>query len=277
MPLFLLTMPLIFLTLAPGVELSPFYTLVPVTGVALLMQNLMTAAGLDQVPWLYFIPVLAPIVLYSSLALRWAIEQFNREEVLFREAERLDLRLWLFRLFREKGETTSTGQAMFGFGLILALAWFFQSQGSSPLVHSTISQIAFVASPALLMAIILHQRPGETFWLHWPHWREMALAGVLALLILPFLAAIVPWALATFPGAAQLLQDRQPLVAELRVLAGGKEFPSTNIVSYLLAYAFLPALAQEFAFRGFILTGLLKRFRPRTAILLTSFFFALTT
>src|SRR3989442_845746 len=41
MPLFLVTMPLIFLTLAPGVDLSPFYSLVPVTGVALLMQRLM--------------------------------------------------------------------------------------------------------------------------------------------------------------------------------------------------------------------------------------------
>src|SRR5213078_1820792 len=61
MPLFLVTMPLIFLTLAPGTELNPFYSLVPVTGVALLMQKLMTASALDQVPWLYFLPVLAPI------------------------------------------------------------------------------------------------------------------------------------------------------------------------------------------------------------------------
>src|SRR5206468_609084 len=57
MPLFLVTTPLIALTFAPGVELNPFYSLVPVTGVALLMQRLMTAP-LDKVPWLYFVPVL---------------------------------------------------------------------------------------------------------------------------------------------------------------------------------------------------------------------------
>ena len=34
MPLFLVTMPLIFLTLAPGTELNPLFSLVPVTGVA---------------------------------------------------------------------------------------------------------------------------------------------------------------------------------------------------------------------------------------------------
>ena len=64
--------------------------------------------------------------LYSCLALRWAIEQFQREEVLFREAERLDLILWLRRLFRDKEATPTTGQAFFcfapGAGAALAVA-----------------------------------------------------------------------------------------------------------------------------------------------------------
>ena len=129
MPLFLIVMPLMFLTLAPGAELNPFYSLVPVTGAALLMQKLMTATSLAQVPWLYFIPVLAPLVLYSYLALRWAIAQFQREEVLFREAERLDVRLWLKRLFRDKEATPTTGQADFVFGLMLGLHWISLDDG----------------------------------------------------------------------------------------------------------------------------------------------------
>src|SRR5207237_6671177 len=44
---------------------------------------------------------------------------------------------------------------------------------------------------------------------------------------------------------------------------------------FLLAFAVLPAFCEELAFRGFLLTGLLKRYRPRTAILLCSFLFAL--
>ncbi len=47
MPLFLVTMPLIFLTLAPGVELNHFYSMVPVTGVALLLQKLMAVKPPD--------------------------------------------------------------------------------------------------------------------------------------------------------------------------------------------------------------------------------------
>src|SRR5205807_2225235 len=71
MPLFLLTMPLVFLTLVPGVELNHFYSMVPVTGVALLLQRLMTASSAEQIPWLYIVPVLAPTTFYSWLALRW--------------------------------------------------------------------------------------------------------------------------------------------------------------------------------------------------------------
>src|SRR5262249_39466924 len=60
MPLFLLTMPLIFLTLVPGVELNPFYSMVPVTGVALLLQKLIAGEAGGHGLWLYFVPVLAP-------------------------------------------------------------------------------------------------------------------------------------------------------------------------------------------------------------------------
>ena len=103
MPLFMVTMPLIFLTLAPDVVLNPFWSMVPVTGVALLLQRLMVEPNPLEKVWPYFVPVLGPTVLYGWLALRWAVTQFQREEVLFREAERLDIGLWLRRLFRGYG------------------------------------------------------------------------------------------------------------------------------------------------------------------------------
>ena len=101
MPLFLATLPLVFLTLLPGVELNAFYCLIPVTGPALLLQQLITPAP-GSSPWPYFLPVLAATALYGWVALRWAVVQFQSEEVLFREAERLDLGLWLRGLFRGK-------------------------------------------------------------------------------------------------------------------------------------------------------------------------------
>lgn len=277
MPLFLITMPLMFLTLAPGVELSPFYSLVPVTGAALLMQKLMTATSLAQVPWLYFVPVLAPLVLYSALALRWAIDQFRREDVLFREAERLDIALWLKRLLREKEPTPTTAQAAFLFGLLVVLNWMSLSFGQqvSIITHTAVRMLAFVAAPSLLMTMLLNTRPAQGLGLRWPKWQELGLAAILAVLLLPPLAAVTELVFKNYPHLTRLLEDRQPLIQELRALSEGQPLHQDKILPYMLVFALLPALCEEIAFRGFILSGLLKRFRPRTAVLLCSFLFAL--
>lgn len=84
MPLVLATVVLVFLALMPGAELTLFHSLVPVTGVALLQQRLMSASSVEQVPWLFFVPVMASLGACIWLALRWAIARFQREEVLFR-------------------------------------------------------------------------------------------------------------------------------------------------------------------------------------------------
>ncbi len=73
MPLFLVTMPLVMVTMAPGVKLSPLTSLIPVTGVSLLLHKLLTTDTLANVPWLFFVPVLVPMVAYSLGALRWAV------------------------------------------------------------------------------------------------------------------------------------------------------------------------------------------------------------
>jgi sodium transport system permease protein len=97
LPLFLITLPLTFLPLMPGVELNWFYSLIPVTGVTLLLQKLM--AG-DSGSWVYVVPVLASLGVSVALALWWAVAQFQRETVLFRSGERLGVGAWLKRLFR---------------------------------------------------------------------------------------------------------------------------------------------------------------------------------
>ncbi|CAN5453971.1 hypothetical protein BH10PLA2_BH10PLA2_10360 [soil metagenome] len=273
MPLFLVTMPLVFLTLAPGVELNPFYSLVPVTGVALLMQRLMISS-IDQVPWLYFGPVIAPIILYSWLALRWAIEQFRREEVLFREAERLDIKLWLTRLFREKEALPSTGQALFCFVLIMILRWLFFTgpSGSSLLVTTAIAYFAFAAAPPLFMSVILTTRPLMGLRLRRPTVMSLIMACLLAGLMLPPLAALTNYILAQFPVLKDLLVERNPLADDLL-----KASQSTDAQwwTYLLILGVIPALFEELAFRGFILVGLQRRLSPWSAVIISSAFFAI--
>src|SRR2546426_2438 len=127
------------------------------------MQALMTPQTNPATAWFYVLPVLAPILLYSWLALRWAIDLFQREEGLFREAERLDVGLWLRRLFREKEALPTAGQALFCFGLLLGLRWLSLGLGDrlDLLVRSAIVLAAFVAAPPLFMALMLTKRPRQ--------------------------------------------------------------------------------------------------------------------
>lgn len=84
MPLLLLTMPLAFWSMTPGAELTPGNCWIPVTGAMLLQQRLLSVSP-GPVPWGYVLPVFGALVGWVSLALAFAVWQFRREEVLFRE------------------------------------------------------------------------------------------------------------------------------------------------------------------------------------------------
>ena len=238
--------------------------MVPVTGVALLLQELIAVKPPDVELWGYFVPVLAPMIVYSWLALRWAIEQFQREEVLFREAERLDMGLWLRRLFREKESLPSAGQAFFCFALIFGLHWLSLGGGRvSPVAFQAIRYLAFVATPALFMVLLLTTRPTEGLALRWPPWWAWLASAALAVLLLPPFSALTILLLDQFPHIKQAAADG---------LANTLAKPPALA---LFVFVLLPALCEELAFRGFILSGLRRRFRPWTAIFLSSFLYAL--
>ncbi len=99
LPIFLGTMPLVLASLSPGIELTLTTSLIPVTGLCVLLQNfIFTPPGTN--PWLYLPPVLLSLGLCIALALGWAVWQFHREDVLFRESEGGRWRLWVRRLFQ---------------------------------------------------------------------------------------------------------------------------------------------------------------------------------
>jgi sodium transport system permease protein len=137
--------------------------------------------------------------------------------------------------------------------------------------------MAFVATPALLMALLLNRQPMRGLALRWPTWREVGLAAVLSLLLLPPLATLTRKVFLDYPGLTELLQDRQPLVQELHGarFAGGPEEGQFSLPAYLLIFGVVASVCEELAFRGFILSGLLRSFRQRNAILISSFLFAL--
>ncbi|OWK37681.1 ABC transporter permease [Fimbriiglobus ruber] len=99
MPIMLVSMPLAFWSMLPGAELTPGTFWVPVTGPLLLQRRLLTVSG-EPIPWEYFGPVLGAQAVWVAAALAFAVRQFHRESVLFRETGP-QKRIGLFsRLFR---------------------------------------------------------------------------------------------------------------------------------------------------------------------------------
>ena len=262
-PLYLVSLPLILVTLAPEVTLNLFYSLVPITGVSLLLKALIL--GDYDTARRYFLPVLLPTLVYAWLALRWAVDLFNREDVVFREAEAFDLKSWLRHLVRDKEPTPGAGSAIFCFALMLSLAWFsMQALGTStsPVKGMVLGHLAFILGPPALLAFLLTSDPIRTLRLRHPRAADLALAGGLALTLNPIVREVAYHVERLFP-ASQAIQSQ---LAEL-----AKQIPSLGVA--VLVFALLPAITEELAFRGYILSGLERTYPKGTAILLSSLLF----
>lgn len=278
-PLLMVTLGLTMFCLSPGVELTPQYSLMPVAGIALLLKGLLLSP-LHAGSLYHYVPgVLISSTAYSALALWWAIDQFNREEVLFREAERFELRLWLRHLLRDKEPTPSFSEAGFCFVLIMMLQFFSlrflqqklalvatadAAQRAQTMMHLLlVQQLAIIASPALMMGVMLTTSVRETFGLRRPAWRWLGAAIVLPFVLHPLaieLLARLHWLLGDLPSGARealapLADSRQPLWV------------------VLLTFAVAPSICEEVAFRGFILRGLSRGGRILLAIGISSLAF----
>jgi sodium transport system permease protein len=85
-PMFFVVLPLSYWSMAPGIELTGKMSWVPITN-ALLLQQRMMAVRPDPFPWQHVPAVAGSLVVCVGVALYLAVRQFQREAVLFREAE----------------------------------------------------------------------------------------------------------------------------------------------------------------------------------------------
>lgn len=255
-PLLMVTMGLTMFCLNPAVELTPYYSILPVVGPALLLKSLLLGGVTAVAASAYVVPVLVTSFTYSALALWWAIEQFQGEGILFREAERFELGLWIKHLLRDKEETPSFMEAGVCFVLIALLQFIFltsmqrnptlMTDPTNMVVVQMIYLIATVGFPPLMMALLLTTRPFKSLKLNLCSWKMLAAAVVLPLALQPLALTLLAWLDPYFPpmpaGGEQLMKAM-----------------ATNEVPLWLSFAtfaIAPAVCEELAFRGFILSGL---------------------
>ena len=130
MPLLMLSLPMAVLPMSPGVELNLGNSLIPISGVMLLLKTLLEGSYLQA---LQYLPVVLAVTMAACwLAVRWAVEQFNKESVIFRESERFAVGLWLRHLMRDRGPTPSAAEGLFCGVMILVLSFIFRSSIAMP-------------------------------------------------------------------------------------------------------------------------------------------------
>jgi len=279
-PMLMVTMGLTVFCLSPGVELTSstaFYGILPIAGVALLLKGLLLNPQNGELYWLS-IPVLVSSVGYSVAAIWWAIDQFRREEVLFREAEKFELRIWLKHLLRDKEPTPSFSEAVFCMVLFLVLMFValgpLSSAGVNPdgtpnprgaLRAALIQQIGLYATPPLIMAVMLTSDFRRTMRLRWPGFRALGLGAALGICCLPLTLTLSRFVAPFFP----------PLPESLTKQISGMADPSLGWWFVLLVFAGAPAICEELAFRGFLLSGFHARGRTALAIILSAVCFGL--
>ena len=271
MPLLLITMPLAVLPMAPGVELNLGNSLIPVTGLVLLLRS-----ALEGGYWqaLQFLPVVVVVTLAACmLAIRWAVDQFNSESVLFRESERLDVGLWFRHLFRDRQLTPGAGGALFCGVLILLVGFFISFAMKLPTDFGSLarsfltSQLVVIAMPALLMTIMFTKSARQTLLLARPARFTIPAAVALAVVLHPAVNTLKIVVLHLYPvteEVAAALKELQEIIAQA---------PFWQVV---LVLAVVPAICEELAFRGFILSGFRHLGHKRRAIIYSAVFFGVT-
>ncbi len=267
-PLLLVTMPLAVLPMAPGVELTLGNSLIPVTGVVLLLRSMIEGSYWQA---LQYLPVVLGVTLAACvLAVRWAVDQFNSETVLFRESEQLDVGLWLRRLLHDR-QPTPTAAAALLCGILILMIHFFLSGFAGKIddfAHfarlTLVLQLAGVATPALLMAIMLTSSPRQTLLLRMPRWTTIPAVVVLVVALHPVVHALQAAVERLYPMAPDVQDKLQEIVRMLN---------SAPLWQVLLLIALVPAVCEELAFRGFILSGFRRLGYRWRAIAFSAIFF----
>ncbi|HYO26405.1 MAG TPA: ABC transporter permease subunit/CPBP intramembrane protease [Lacipirellulaceae bacterium] len=259
MPLMLVSMPLMLLPMSPGVELNLGNALVPLTGMVLLLRSVIEGNYPMTLQFFGMVAAVGTVTLLCCLlAIRWAEEQFNRESVLFRESERLDLRRWLVHVVRDRGDTPSFAQAALCVALILIVQFFVSvamtAQAPAELTFPflakmlLISQLACIFAPAAIMTVMLTRNPLRTLQLERrPGWAMLVGAVALAVVMHPIVVRLAEGIARIYPMSEQTGSSVQAIQAAL----GGA--PRWWMVVALIGV--LPAVCEEIAFRGFVLSG----------------------
>lgn len=270
-PLMMICMPLMMVPMLPAAELDLGTSLIPVSGLMLMLRGLIEGQYAHAARFAG--PVCAVTLVCCWLAIRWVVRQFNSETVLFRASERFGIGVWFKHLMHDRHELPSIGSALMCAVIVLMVKFFIGFALQSPddwasfAKQTIIVLLATVAVPALLMALVLTRNAVKSLRLRSCRIPVAAAAVLMAICLHPLLMWFTALVMHMYPPAGDLVQMQQ--------LVGHILADAPNIWVVLLVFAVAPAVMEELAYRGFILSGFESLRNNWTAVLLTSLFFGL--
>ena len=257
-PVMILFMFPAYVSMIPDVQLTSMTAAIPIVNISLLIR---------EVLMLKYDVFNMAIVLFSNagyalLAIILLSKIYNSESVLF--DSKGEFSLFERRDYIIKGSKVSTSDGLFIY-VISALVLFY---GSTILITKfSIYGLAFIQFIILIIPLLasvyLKLDFIKTFSLRLPRFKDL-FAG----LFLWIGAYIIANLSANF--ILHLFPENQNLLSNLEDVLIGDHFLIT-----LLIVAVLPAICEEFFFRGFILSSLRGSVRDRTAIIAVGLMFGL--
>ena len=272
MPLMMVTLPLVLLPMLPGTTLSVGTSIIPVTGMFLLVRALVEGQYAHA---MLFVPLVAMVTgICLWIATRWARKQFDDEAALFGGGEQWELGMWVRHLWRDR-QTAATPAQGLACGAIILIALFFGKlavteiptdfPGLAKLV--LMPQLVMILFPALIMATMLTTSLRKSLRLNMPHWTILPLSVVAGLTLHPLYTLLAKSVSYAYPISEQATESMKPFVEQIG---------SAPITSVILLMAFVPAICEELAFRGFVFGGLLRNKGRFRAVLITAVMFGIS-
>ena len=277
-PIILLSMGPGLLAMNPNLSLAGVFSIVPMVNVLLLGRDVIN----QNVQLLPAATAIGSTALYALFAIQFASNRFGADDVLYASQGSLSE---LISRPKEIQSHFTLPAAMFGLALLLPInlvsigalgrmAKVLESQYATwALLMMTFTFLSFFCVPWLI-AMARHVRLSTGFASRLPRPAFWIPAALLGLFMWPILATFVDqWyqLTALFEGV-EAASDRKDLLVELTKNQVIK-FRQLPVVVVALAFSIVPAVCEEWFFRGMIMQTLLKTSKAWKAIVISAALF----
>lgn len=245
----------------PGIQLEGFWITVPIANVVLLYKELMLGVFLIE----HIIGVFLCTAFFAGVSLFVAVKLFGREEVLFGEVSSLGMSFRRANFLPRPIPDPSESLFFVMIAMILLLYVGIPLQTSNLISGLALTELLFFFALPVGLAYYLKLDLRTTFSLRAPSVISLVSAILFVIGILMSSGTLVYYQNQFFPMPQKALEALEKL------MRATSEHPFPVV---LLLVAILPAICEELSFRGFVLSGLLKRTKPLAAMIATAAFFA---